>query len=301
MTGVKRGSFGLRALARLGEPPYNGPMIELPEALTIARQLTAEVAGKKIAEAVRGNSPHKFAFYSGTPEDYGRVLKGRTVGEARGHGSFIVARMGSSHVLLLGCGGEKILYHHGPETVPPKHQLLLRFTDGTFLSVTVSGWGFLQLLSTKDLETHPHAGKAGVSPLGDGFTWRYFDGLCGEAAGESGRSIKAFMISEPGIWGVGNGCLQDILFAAAIHPKRRLESLEKKDRRALYDATRSVLGEMTEKSGRDTEWDLYGNPGGYAKVLSSSSAGKPCPACGTKIQKIAFLGGASYFCPRCQK
>jgi formamidopyrimidine-DNA glycosylase len=276
-------------------------MIELPEALTIARQLTAEVAGKKIAEAVRGNSPHKFAFYSGAPEEYARILKGRTVGEAWGRGSFIVVRMGAAHVLLLGCGGEKILYHPGAETVPGRHQLLLRFTDATFLSVTVSGWGFVQLLTEKDLAAHPHAGKAGVSPLSDGFTWRYFDGLFETAAGDPGRSVKAFMISKPGISGIGNGCLQDILFAAGIHPKRRLESMEKKDRRILYNATRSVMGEMTEKSGRDTEVDLYGNPGGYAKILASSSAGEPCTACGTKIEKIAFLGGASYFCPKCQK
>jgi len=276
-------------------------MIELPEALTIARQLTAEVAGKKIAEAVRGNSPHKFAFYSGTPDDYARVLKGKTVGNARGDGPFIVARMGASHVLLLGCGGEKILYHPGADTVPGKHQLLLRFTDGTFLSVGVSGWGFVQLLAERDLETHPHAGKAGVSPLGDAFTWRYFNGLFEDASGDPGRSLKAFMISKPGIWGVGNGCLQDILFTAGLHPRRRLESMDGKARRTLYNATRSVLSEMTEKSGRDTEWDLYGNPGGYAKVLDRSHAGEPCPVCGATIEKIAFLGGASYFCPKCQK
>lgn len=276
-------------------------MIELPEALTIARQITAEVSGKKIAEAVRGNAPHKFAFYSGTPEEYARILKGRTVGEARGHGSFIVTRVGASHALLLGCGGEKILFHHGPESVPRRHQLLLRFTDATFLSVTVSGWGFVQLLSEKDLDAHPHAGRKGVSPLGPDFTWRYFDGLFEEAAGDTGRSMKAFLISKPGVWGVGNGCLQDILFAAGVHPRRTLGTMDRKDRRALYDAVRSVLAEMAEKSGRDTERDLYGNPGGYAKVLSGASAGSPCPACGARIEKISFLGGASYFCPRCQK
>ncbi|MBE0697286.1 MAG: endonuclease VIII, partial [Anaerolineaceae bacterium] len=60
------------------------------------------------------------------------------------------------------------------------------------------------------------------------------------------------------------------------------------------------LHEMTALGGRDSELDLYGCAGRYQRILGSHTAGNPCPECGAEIQKIAFLGGASYFCPRCQ-
>jgi len=57
-------------------------VIEFPEAFTIARQITAELKGKRIGSAVRGNVPHKFAFYSRAPEEYAAILQGKIMGEA---------------------------------------------------------------------------------------------------------------------------------------------------------------------------------------------------------------------------
>jgi formamidopyrimidine-DNA glycosylase len=57
---------------------------------------------------------------------------------------------------------------------------------------------------------------------------------------------------------------------------------------------------MTAKGGRDVQLDLYGHPGGYVTKLSKNTVGKPCPACGARIEKAAYLGGSIYFCPRCQ-
>ena len=110
-----------------------------------------------------------------------------------------------------------------------------------------------------------------------------------------------FHISEPGAWGIGNGYLQDILFRARVHPKRRVVELDKKEGRALYDSIVETLGSAVELGGRDTERDLYGRPGGYRRILHSKVTGEPCPACGAPIEKIHYLGGASYFCPRCQR
>jgi formamidopyrimidine-DNA glycosylase len=70
---------------------------------------------------------------------------------------------------------------------------------------------------------------------------------------------------------------------------------------AMYDAVKHVLAEMTAQGGRDTERDLFGQPGGYRTVLSKNTVGTPCPACGTVIQKEAYLGGAIYTCSGCQE
>jgi formamidopyrimidine-DNA glycosylase len=71
--------------------------------------------------------------------------------------------------------------------------------------------------------------------------------------------------------------------------------------RKLHAATVKVMKEAVAAGGRDTERDLLGRPGGYRCTLDSRAAGKPCPACGTAIEKVSYLGGACYFCPACQR
>ena len=68
----------------------------------------------------------------------------------------------------------------------------------------------------------------------------------------------------------------------------------------ICDASPDTLGEMAENGGRDTETDLFGNPGRYVTIMSRNHVGKPCPACGTQIRKAAYMGGSIYFCPDCQ-
>ena len=275
-------------------------MIELPEAATIARQMTGELKGKRIASAVRGNAPHKFAFYSGPAKKYATLLKGRTMGEAAEHGSLIVAKVDPGHVLVLGGGGERIILHEEGEKLPKKHHLLLRFEDGTFLTVTVQGWGSAQLLRRSEFPKEACCAKEGVSPLSPAFTAAHFKSLFGALDDGDTRSVKYFMISEPGVLGVGNGYLQDILFTAGIHPRRRAGDLSARARGALYRAVRSVLRDAVKLGGRDSERDLFGQAGRYERVLHSKVVGMPCPECGTPIEKTQYLGGASYFCPTCQ-
>ena len=99
---------------------------------------------------------------------------------------------------------------------------------------------------------------------------------------------------------MGNGCLQDILFRARLHPRRKVVDIADDEQRALYDAIKRTLNQMIDLGGRSSEVDLYGNKGGYVRILDSKTKGTPCPECGTTIEKIQYLGGACYFCPTCQ-
>jgi formamidopyrimidine-DNA glycosylase len=275
-------------------------VIELPEALTIAKQISKELKGKKIKEGTGGNSPHKFAFYGLPREKYHAILKGKVVRKAEQRGSMIVVSLEPEHVLVLGEGGERILFHESAGTLPKKHQLWLHFTDDTHLTVSVQGWGAVALLRSSELAGHWLSKRMKPSPLSDQFTPEHFLALFDELEEEGKRSLKFFVISEPGIAGIGSGCLQDILFRARLHPRRRAVATTKKERRALYTAIRSVLKEMVGKGGRDSDHDLYDQPGGYKRILHSKVVGEPCPRCGTAIEKIQYLGGACYFCPSCQ-
>lgn len=275
-------------------------MIELPEAQTVARQIDADLRGKGIAAAQRGNSPHKFAFYTGSPEEYEATLVGRTICGAEAMGNHIVVAVEPDYVLALGCGGERILYHPDAQTLPKKHQLLLRFADNTYLTVSVQGWGAAQLVPREDLGARTYVDPGRVSPLGEAFTWEHYDGLFQDLEPKDSRSIKFFCISKPGIWGLGNGYLQDILYQAHVHPRRKAADLTPDERRALFDATVDVLRRATDLGGRDTERDLHNRPGGYRPALDRRMVGEPCPGCGTPIAKIQFQGGSCYFCPDCQ-
>ena len=275
-------------------------MIELPEAFTIAKQMDKELKGSVVKSCMRGNTPHKFAFYNHTPSEYEQMLVGKTIGGSKSHGSFILSSVGMNHFLVLGEGGERITFHESEKTIPKKHQLLLGFEDGKYLSVTVQGWGMASIFDEVELKKHKYFGKKGISPISADFTLKQFLALFDGLKADDSRSVKYFIISDPGILGVANGFLQDILFLAKLHPQTKAVKLVASEKETLYKAVRDTLTKAVTQGGRDTEYDLYDNPGGYKKILDSRSVGKPCPVCETAIEKKAFLGGTCYFCPFCQ-
>lgn len=276
-------------------------MIELPEATHLAQQLTAELHGRTIAFVERGNAPMKFAFYTAEPEEYRARMEGQTIGVTTAHGNRMLVSIGADQVLALGEGGERIFFHKDASTLPAKRQFLMQFTDGSYLTVNIQMWGAVQLYHVAELPAAPYMYLNKLSPLAAEFTREYFGSLFTEIPSDDSRSIKYFIISVPGILGVGNGYLHDILFRARVHPRRKAVQLTAAGIHALYDGIRTTLQEAVEQNGREDELDLYGNPGGYKRILSSKTAGQPCPNCSEKIEKIQFLGGACYFCPRCQE
>ena len=275
-------------------------MIELPESTRIASQINAELAGKTILAGTRGNSPHKFAFYNRPPEEYAAILPGKVVGEASVNGSLILARLDPGFTLILGGGGERIVYHPDDRRIPAKHQLWLGFRDGGFLTVTVQGWGAVFLLENEAVLSHQFVDSRRPNPLSPEFSPEYFLGLFADLDPGDSRSLKFFLISKPGVLGLGNGCLQDILWQARLHPRHRAAQLSKDQQLDLYSAIRETLARMVALGGRASDFDLYDQPGDYQRILDSQTVGKPCPNCGTAIEKAAFLGGAIYFCLHCQ-
>ena len=274
-------------------------MMELPEAITIAGQMNAELKGRRIASAERENSPHKWVFYNRPREEYERLLPGRRIGEARAHGSHVDIALSGGWTLQLGDGGERSILHDEGAELPKKYHLLLRLTGGGMLTVSVQGWGAVRLF---DKAQHRRwlADEGGLGAMDDALTLDAFQELLADHASRTDRPVKAFFVNRPPIKGIGNGYLQDILFAAGVHPRRKVRSLRAGERRKCYRALRKVLGEAIAKGGRDDELDLHGRPGGYVRTLDRRALGKPCPGCGTTIEKMQFLGGACYVCPTCQ-
>lgn len=273
-------------------------MIELPESATLARQLRATVAGCTIQEAEAGHSPHGFAFYHGDPAAYGALLRGRAVEDAFAVAGMVELRLEGGVRLLLNDGANLRYLPPGGKT-PAKHQLLLQLSDGGQLAVTVQMYAGITAFREGAYDSPYYAAaREKPSPLGGAFTDGYWQALLAEA--KPTLSAKALLATEQRIPGLGNGVLQDILLRAGIHPKSKLIRLSGGDRARLFQSVRETLAAMAAGGGRDTERDLFGQPGGYATLLSAKSYARPCPYCGGPITRQAYLGGNVYFCAHCQ-
>jgi formamidopyrimidine-DNA glycosylase len=272
-------------------------MIELPEAFVIAGQITETLSGRRIAHAIASGSPHKFAWYTGDPAEYNDRLAGKVIGPGRGLASSVEFEAGD---MILSISAP-IRYHAAGEPRPQKHQLLLEFDDGSAISSSAQMWGGFFCFPVGGDSGSPETAAARMcpSPLTEAFDRVYFGTLFGEDT--PGLSAKAFLATEQRIPGLGNGVLQDILWTAQIHPKRKMGELAGLEIEAMYESVKGLLATMTSHGGRDTERDLFGIPGGYRTVLSRNTVGNPCPVCGSIIRKEPYLGGAIYYCPGCQQ
>jgi len=277
-------------------------MIELPEAQTLARQMNGAFTGKTIVKVEAMQTPHGFAFFRGDPQGYPPVLEGRKVTGALAHGGRPELHFEGGLRLSFNDGVNMRCLAPGDKR-PAKHQFLMEFSDGCAMACTVQMYGFFGLYTGEEDGMDDFYHRVSVelpSPLSDAFDMAYFDSLRTGTEGSEKLSAKAFLATQQRIPGLGNGVLQDILWRAGIHPKRKLKTLSQEEWEGLFRRVKETLAEMTAKGGRSTEKDLYGQPGGYPSVLTAKTLALPCPACCGAITRAAYLGGNVYFCAHCQ-
>jgi len=273
-------------------------MLEIPESKTISFQAGNTLINKRIIEVIKASSPHKFAFYKGDPAGYSELLSGRQVKSTKGHGMFVDINCDENTTITIG-DGTNMRYYLPDEQRPEKHQLILIFDDGSFVAFTVAMYGGIWAYKGKSDNPFHQRSLNSISPLDDAFDELFFDNIFKSVSKDI--SLKALLATEQRIPGLGNGVLQDILFNAGIHPKRKKSTLSDFEKDKLYHSLKVTLSNMTDKGGRDTEKDFFGQSGGYKTILSKNTVNNSCPNCGGKIVKEAYLGGAIYFCPGCQK
>lgn len=270
-------------------------MLEYPEVLTLAEQLQAAVLGKGVKCVLPPTKAHKFCWYNGEPADYDEILAGRKIVGAEGFGIFAELSFEDGYKLCVNDGVNVRLLLE--EKLPRNYQLAVCLEDGEALALTVAMYGGI-ILHKGDYENEYYEkSRQGIAPFAPGFA-EYFWKVMEES--KPSLSAKAFLAAEQRFPGIGNGVLQDILFNAGVHPKKKLEALKQEERTKLLECTVSTLREMREQGGRDTEKDLYGNPGKYKTKLSKNTWKSPCPVCGGLLTKEAYMGGSVYYCPACQ-
>ena len=276
-------------------------MFELPEFVTLAKQMNETLKGKHIKAGSLNKTPHRFVWHNLKPDEFAKLTQGKTIGKTTSKGKWLFVSLEPGYVLVFGeCGG-KVLYHPTGTQPPSNYHLCLAFDDGSFLSATTQMWGAMELYEKGKERERQNIKYMRATPIEARFTFDYFSGLIDAVSKIEKTSVKGLLTQNQLIPGLGNAITQDILFLACLAPQHSIAELSGSQRRQLYNAIVKTVNRVIAKGGRYDEFDLYGNPGKYVRLMDKQAVERPCPKCGRPVKKIQYLGGACYFCPNCQK
>jgi len=270
-------------------------MAELPELVILARQMNHELQGKQFnsAELLQEKSLNI------PPDDFVSKIIGKKVIKVYNRGKWIFIQLSDDYHLLLNLGmGADIFFHEQDKKLPEDFQCLFHFSDGS--SFTSRFWwvGRAELLQNEELVHHKATKDLAILPLDAEFTPGYLKKLC-----ESRSQIKNLLLNQRKLSGIGNVYIHDILFRAKIHPQRLANTLDLTETDNLHRIILENLKDAMDKGGLLYEKDFYGEENGFDRdyFLVAYKEGKPCPVCGTPIEKIKTGSTSSYICSSCQK
>ena len=181
-------------------------------------------------------------------------------------------------------------------------RVILAFTDKSRLFFNDQRkFGWMRLLPTAEVTNIDFMRRVGPEPLEPGFTWQAMkDRLLRRA----NTGIKAALLDQTVIAGVGNIYADETLWGARVHPLRPVRTLTGQDFQRLHKALTTVLRLSIEKGGStDRNYvDAEGKRGSYLSFANVfRREGQPCPRCGTPIVKLRVAGRGTHVCPTCQK
>ncbi|MDW7982211.1 MAG: bifunctional DNA-formamidopyrimidine glycosylase/DNA-(apurinic or apyrimidinic site) lyase [Thermomicrobium sp.] len=286
-------------------------MPELPEVETIRRTLAPVLVDATIVVTLRGERPDDILL-DPWPSFAHRVRGQRIVGLER-RGKYLAIRLADDHYVLVHFGMTGELQLARPNDPPARHchlafvlrssravpgiatdrkgRFVLRYYD-------VRRFGQIGLLTAD--EWSRHAARLGPEPFDPQVDpvalWRQL--------GRRRAPVKAVLLDQTLLAGIGNIYADEALFRAGIHPLRRCATLSAPEVERLLTALRDVLTAAIQERGttiRDFR-DGRGEKGTYQRQLQvyGKRAGTPCPRCGTPLERVRVGGRSSTACPRCQ-
>lgn len=273
-------------------------MPELPEVETIVRSLRA---GGMTGQPIINRQIHsvdlfnlKTLVYDGIPEEGCGLLSGAEILSVGRRAKYILIRTGGPWVLIhLRMSGDLRCEADDDKPLKPHDRMVFHFADGMRL-VFNDVRKFGRVWVTEDPETVLNG--LGIEPLDKGFTAGWLKkGLAGQK-----RMIKAILLDQSFIAGIGNIYADESLFEAGILPTRPGNSLSSAECRRLRDSIRKTLERAIEQNGSSFDWAYKG--GHFQNEFRVyQRKGEPCPRCGRPIERIVIAQRGTHFCPKCQK
>jgi formamidopyrimidine-DNA glycosylase len=271
---------------------------ELPEVETVRRQLEPVLLGRRF-ERVEIDDPRLVRPFE--PVAVAAELEGERVAELDRRGKYLIFRFESGRVLLVHLRMTGSFRHrrNGAAEDDPHRRAVVRLDDGSDVAYRdVRRFGTWLLVEPEELEPYL-AERLGEEPLLAGFTpARLARRLAGRRA-----SIKAALLDQRTLAGLGNIYVDEALWRARIHPKRPAGELGANDVRRLHGAIRRVLETAIDRRG-STLRD-YSTPRGRRGSMQRAfkvygRTEESCDRCGTPIEKTRAGGRGTWYCPHCQ-
>ncbi len=293
-------------------------MPELPEVETVRRGLQPVMEGRRFLAVETRRRDLRFPF----PPRFSARLTGRTVTALGRRAKYLMADLDSGEVLLmhLGMTGRFMIeeadhlmepgdFHDAVQRHPAHDHVVFRMEGGATITYNdVRRFGFMALIQRNELASHPLTRDIGIEPLGNELTPARLAELF---AGKT-TPLKAALLDQRLIAGLGNIYACEALFRSGLSPRRAAGSIVSKDgspteRTArLSKAIREVLDEAIAAGG-STLRDFAHADGslGYFqhRFRVYDREGEPCPnpGCGGTVRRIVQAGRSSFFCGRCQR
>lgn len=274
-------------------------MPELPEVETVRRQLTKEIVGRRI-RAVEVN-------FAGRLNVSAAVFQKRVAGR-----SFVSVGRRAKQLIINLSGGWSLLVHlkmTGGFRLVPKGTAAGKHDHVVFRLVgrhdlffnDFRKFGFIKLFPTARIPAVLAEEGYGPEPLAKDFDTAAF-ARC--LARRPGGRIKAVLMDQQCVAGIGNIYADESLWDARVAPARPVRRLKSEEVARLHDGIVSNLKASIRRRGTsaDNFFDIYGREGTNVRYLKAyGRAGRPCPRCGTPLKKIRLGGRGTVYCPKCQK
>jgi formamidopyrimidine-DNA glycosylase len=272
---------------------------ELPEVETIRARLEPALVGRRF-EQVEISDPRLVRPFE--PEAVANELEGERVVAVDRRGKYLVVRFESGRVLLIHLRMTGSFRHGqaGSLDEDPYRRAVVNLDDGSDVAYRdVRRFGTWLLLEPGELEPYL-ARRLGAEPFARAFTAR---ALAARLAGRR-APIKAALLDQRSLAGMGNIYVDEALWRARIHPHRPAGELDEEAVRRLHRAIRAALEAGIARQGatlRD-----YSAPDGSSGSMQHEfkvygREGEPCPRCRTPIEKTRAGGRGTWFCPHCQR
>jgi len=271
-------------------------MPELPEVETFANELRPHLVGQRFL-AAHILWPRTLAEPDAAALDH--RIRDRVVLDVGRRAKYLIIGLDSGESLIVHLrmtGRLEVVCSDDPALTGPHLRAWFDLASGERLTFTdTRKFGRIWLVSDPGSVT----GKLGPEPLDWDFT---AEGLGARLRGRR-TAMKALLLDQTVVAGVGNIYADESLFLAGVHPLRPADRLSDEETTRLHSAIRQVLSEAIGNRGtmlRDYR-PPYGAEGGHQEHLRVyQQTGKPCPRCGAAIERIRVTQRSTHFCPRCQ-
>ncbi|RDV83555.1 DNA-formamidopyrimidine glycosylase [Ammonifex thiophilus] len=269
-------------------------MPELPEVETIRRQLVEKVVGARIKKVEVRLAKVMKNSTSGT-----ELLEGKAITGVFRRGKWLWLALEGDWALAFHLGMTGQLVWEGKGELPPHTHLLIELDRGRLRFTDFRQFGRVRLGKSKEIRDYLEE-KLGPEPLSPIFSASYLENVLAK----SRRPVKALLLDQKAVAGLGNIYTDEALFLAGIDPRRPACTLAEDEVKKLHEAIQKVLAEGIAHRGTSIRnyVDATGVAGEHGLFLHVyGRGGQPCLRCGTLIKKIKLCGRGTHFCPHCQR